>query len=325
MSEVDNSIDEMHELLSILQHVDVGLVMLDLNHNILLWNGFMENHSGMSPIEVNGKSLFELFPDISQEWLSKKIDAVVHLKSRSFSVWKQRPFLMKFRSYRPITSRSEWMYQNVTIFPVINLRGTVDKVCLMIYDVTDMALREQNIQAANKQLEELSKIDGLTQLLNRRTWEELLGMEYKRLQRSQAVSSLVMFDIDHFKRVNDNYGHQAGDEIIRMVSEQLRQQKRDSDVAGRYGGEEFGVILPDTNGQGGMIFCERLRRAIETTVVVYDRQPIPITISLGLAEFNSEGDTHLKWLQNSDEALYASKESGRNKSTLFAKPDSHTI
>ena len=276
----------------------------------------MENHSGLGHAEVNGKSLFELFPEIAQEWLTKKIDAVIHLNSRSFSVWKQRPFLMKFQSCRPITSRSEWMYQNVTIFPIVNLRGVVDKVCLMIYDVTDMALREQNIQTANRQLEELSKVDGLTQLLNRRAWEELLGMEYKRLLRSQSVSSLVMLDIDHFKRVNDNYGHQAGDEIIRMVSKQLRQQKRDSDIAGRYGGEEFGVILPDTNGQGGLVFCERLRKSIESTVVEYDGKPIPVTISLGLAEVIFDSDTHIKWLQKSDEALYASKQGGRNMCTL---------
>ena len=319
MSETDSSIDELHELLSILQHVDVGLVMLDLDCNILLWNSFMENHSGMGRADVDGKSLFELFPNISREWFSKKIDAVAHLNSRSFSVWKQRPFLMKFQSYRPITSRSEWMYQNVTIFPIVSLRGTVDKVCLMIYDVTDMALREQSIQTANQQLEELSKVDGLTQLLNRRAWEELLSIEYKRLLRSQATSTLVMLDIDHFKRVNDNYGHQAGDEIIRMVSQQLRQQKRDSDIAGRYGGEEFGVILPDTNGQGGIVFCERLRKAIESTVVEYDGKPIPVTVSLGLAEVSFDSDTHIKWLQHSDEALYASKENGRNRCTLSEK------
>lgn len=319
MSEMDNSINEVYELLSIVQFIDVGLVVLDRDYRVTLWNGFMENHSGLSRSDVDGKVFSELFPEIPQEWLRKKIDSVIHLNNRSFSVWKQRPFLMKFKNSRPITGRSEWMYQNVTIFPIANLQCNVEKVCLMIYDVTDMAIHEEEAQEVNKQLEELSKIDGLTQLLNRRTWENLLQMEYKRLQRSHAISTLVMFDIDHFKRVNDSYGHPAGDEVIRTVSKVLRDQKRDTDVSGRYGGEEFGVILPDTDGAGGMVFCERLRKAIEDTVITHNGQHIPITVSLGLAEVSFDGNSYMKWLQFTDEALYEAKQSGRNRSVLFSR------
>jgi len=319
MNQTDNSIEELHELLSILQFIDVGLVVLDRNHHVTLWNGFMENHSGLGFSDVEGKSFFDLFPELPQEWLEKKIDTVTHLNNRSFSVWKQHPFLLKFQSYRPITGRSEWMYQNVTVFPLVNLLGEVEKVCLMIYDVTDMALREQAIESANIKLEELSKIDGLTGLLNRRTWEEQLAQEFRRQQRSDEISSLVMFDIDHFKRVNDTYGHQAGDEVIRTVAAVLQHEKRDTDIGGRYGGEEFGVILPNTDGDGGLVFCERLRKSIEQAVIRHDDQVIPVAVSLGVAEITFNGNNHMAWLQKSDEALYESKEGGRNMTTVFKK------
>lgn len=321
MKASENSIEEMHEVLSIFQFIDVGLVVLDLDCQITLWNNFMENHSGLRMAEVRGKNIYELFPDISREWLGKKIDSVIQLNNRSFSIWKQRPFLMMFRSDRPITGRSEFMYQNVTIFPLVGLNGQVGKICMIVYDVTDTALHEQAIQEANKNLKELSQIDGLTQLMNRRTWEELLSMEYKRLHRNQGVSSLVMFDIDHFKRVNDNYGHQAGDDVIKMVSRVLREQKRETDIAGRYGGEEFGVVLPDTDADGAMVFCERLRKAIEAEVVVFEGQPIPVTVSLGIAPYITSENEHERWLQCSDEALYQSKEGGRNMTTVFKAAD----
>lgn len=321
MNESEHSVEELHDLLSILQFVDVGLVVLDRDFHITLWNGFMENHSGLSRSDIEGKSFFELFPDIPQEWLLKKIDTVVHLNNRSFSDWKTHPYLTKFQTYRPITGRSEFMYQNVTIFPLLNLQGEIEKVCLMIYDVTDMALHDQAIEKANEQLEVLSTIDGLTQLLNRRTWEEQLAMEYKRLQRSKGISSLVMFDIDHFKKVNDTYGHQAGDEVIRVVAAELRYQIRETDIAGRYGGEEFGIILPDTNAEGGFVLCERLREAIANSVITYDGQEIPIAISLGIAEVSYIGNSYAGWLQNSDEALYQSKEGGRNMTTVSKGPD----
>ncbi len=322
MNESNNSIEGLHELLSILQFIDVGLVVLDRDYQVSLWNSFMENHSGLSGSDVAGKCFFDIFPDVQEDWLRRKIDSVFHLKNRAFSAWKHHPFLTKFQSDRPITGSSEWMYQNFTAFPLANPRGEVDKVCLMIYDVTDIALREQAFQSANKQLEELSQIDGLTQLFNRRTWEGMLSMEYKRSGRSDLVSSVVMFDIDHFKQVNDTYGHQAGDEIIRMVAKTLRQQQRETDISGRYGGEEFGVILPDTNSEGALVFCERLRKAIEKSVTTFDGQEIPITISLGIAETHDNDGDHTKWLQHSDEALYQSKEGGRNMSKIFKHYDS---
>ena len=318
MSEVESSMDELHEAFSILQFIDVGLIVINRDYEISLWNGFMENHSGKAPAEVDGKSLFSVFPEINESLLRRKVESVFHLKNHGFTLWKQHSHFVRFDSTRPITGKSDKMFQNLTIFPLVNLQGEVHKACLMIYDVTDEALREQEFISANEQLKLLSQTDGLTQLFNRATWENCLNQEFKRSRRSGSLSSLVMFDIDHFKRVNDTYGHQAGDEVIRTVANVLNRERRETDIAGRYGGEEFGIILPDTPGGGGVIFCERLRKAIEAAVIVYEDKQIPITVSLGLAEINYD-DSAAIWLSQSDQALYASKKDGRNKTTLFPK------
>ncbi len=311
------NIAELHSLLAILQNVDVGLVVLDRDMHVHLWNGFMENHSGLRPSQVRGRHLFELFPELPQEWLSSKINAAFLLNNRSFSTWQQRPYLFKFNSYRPITGRSEWMYQNLTIIPLAAVNGEVEQVCLIIYDVTDTAMDEQALQQANAELAEMGRTDGLTGLYNRRAWEELLSAEYKRSERTGIKSVLVMFDIDHFKRVNDTYGHQGGDEVIRCAADALQYIKRESDIAGRYGGEEFGVILVDTDIAGGLHFAERLRSAIAALVVDYGEHRIKFTVSLGLAEIASFRGGYSTWLEQADQALYRSKENGRNRSTVF--------
>ncbi len=311
-----DDINELHRLFGILQHVGVGLVVLDRDHKVQLWNGFMENHSGLAGNKVRDNDLFELFPELPREWLQHKLNTVLTLNNRAFTTWQQRPYLFRFDSYRPITSAAPHMYQDVTFFPLTSLNGEVNHVCLMIYDVTEAALDELALKEANKELELLGRTDGLTGLYNRRAWEELLAAEYARCERSGNSAVLVMFDIDHFKKVNDTYGHQAGDEVIRAVSELLRRVKREPDIAGRYGGEEFGVILADTDMHGASYFAERLRSAIEAHTVHYGEQEIRFTISLGLADLRYSETGYNEWLERSDQALYASKEGGRNRYSI---------
>lgn len=316
MPQENDNIAELHWLLGILQDVDVGLVVLDRNMRVQLWNAFMENHSGLGPGEVRNKNLFALFPELPEHWLVRKIESVFLLNNRAFSTWQQRPYLFRFDNYHPITGRAEFMYQNLTIIPLASVSGEVDQVCLILYDVTDTAVDEQALQEANTELERMGRTDGLTGLYNRRAWEELLSAEFKRNERAGLKSVLVMFDIDHFKRVNDTHGHPAGDEVIRQVADCLRDIKREADIGGRYGGEEFGVILVDTDIIGGLHFAERLRSAIEQRVVDYGGQHIRSTISLGLAEIGRQGG-YSRWLAQADQALYHAKENGRNRASVF--------
>ncbi|OWL89664.1 sensor domain-containing diguanylate cyclase [Halopseudomonas aestusnigri] len=309
-------INELHWLLDIVQSIDVGVVVLDRDYNVEVWNSFMENHSGVSAEQASRHSLFELFPEIDQSWFTHKVETAVMLGTRAFTIWEQRPSLVHFKSYQPITGLADEMYQNVTILPLRSATGKTDHVCLIIYDVTGVAVNKRQLESANTKLQELALRDGLTGLLNRRYWESCLEREFARHQRYDNPVSLVIFDIDHFKRVNDTYGHQTGDEVIRSVAEITSRLARETDFAGRYGGEEFVVLLPGTHLEGAAQFAERLRQAVEQQVLDYQGSPLSYTISLGVATIGDDMPNYQVLLERADKALYASKEQGRNRVTL---------
>ncbi len=304
-------------MLEMIQTIDVGLVVLDKNYQVQVWNNFMETHSGLRPDQVQAKSLFELFPDLPEDWLRHKIDSVFFLKNRAFTTWEQRPHVFPFKNYRPITGTVDFMYQNITIIPLTSLTGIVTHISLIIYDVTDNAVNKLEALKVNQELQVLSRTDKLTQLYNRGYWQDRLEQEFNRFVRNTSPCSLVMFDIDHFKKVNDTYGHPAGDKIISLVGETLRKIMRKTDIAGRYGGEEFAVILVDTDAAHAQGFCERLRTAVAAIKPVVEGIEIPFTISLGIAELDEQTASAKEWLANTDQALYQSKNGGRNQTQLF--------
>ncbi len=311
------NIKDIHWLMDMLQTIDVGLIVLDGDFRVMVWNSFMENHSGVSPAIIKDKILFDIFPSIPEKWFRQKAESVFLLKSSTFTVWEQRPYLFKFKNYRPITGSADYMYQNITLIPLLSADNEVRQFGVLIYDVTDIAVSKIKLEKANKKLAELSKTDHLTQLNNRGAWEGYLQREFNRSKRSKLKCCVVMFDIDHFKVVNDTYGHQAGDEVIRRTSALLKETMRNTDIAGRYGGEEFGVILVDTEAKDALVFTERLRQRIEAEVIEYETARIKITISLGISELTESCDAYQSWLEQSDQALYECKESGRNQSKIY--------
>jgi PAS domain-containing protein len=136
---------EMHWMMDMIQTVDVGIVVFNRKFEIKVWNGFMEAHSGLLPSDVRDISLFELFKDISPAWMKTKTHPVFELKTRAFVTWEQRPYIFKFRNYRPITSNAPYMYQNIVFSPLVSATGTVDHVCMMIYDMTDAASAKKQL------------------------------------------------------------------------------------------------------------------------------------------------------------------------------------
>ena len=316
-------ITEFHWMMDMLQSIDVGLMVLDREYNVQVWNGFMANHSGIAAHDIIGKNIFKLFEDISEDWFKRKAESVFLLNCRSFITWEQRPYLIKFKNYRPITGPTDFMYQNVTLIPLTSVDGSVNHIGIIIYDVTDSAVNSSELESANDALQTLSRTDHLTQLYNRGYWEERLEEEFLRSFRTRQPCSLIMFDIDFFKSVNDEYGHQAGDEIIRATADQIRKRIRATDIPGRYGGEEFGIILIDTTAESARFLAERLRKGVEAMKVSYDDVEIRFTISLGVAEINAGMPDYRDWLEASDQALYQAKESGRNQVVISKDNDTN--
>ncbi len=319
MSIAPEDLKEFHWVMTMIQHIDVGLVVLNRNYEIQVWNGFMENHSIQTSFHTRGRSLFEVMPDIDEDWFRSKAESVFNLRNRAFTTWEQRPYLFKFKNSRPITGTADFMYQNSTIFPLESTSGEIEYISLLIYDVTDVAVNSLELNQANQRLEKLSQTDLLTGLNNRGYLDQSLEREFKRLKRTKEPASVVIFDIDHFKKVNDNYGHLVGDKVIQLVAKTLMDSQRETDVSGRFGGEEFVILLIGTPADSANFFAERLRKKIEKTVVETPEGDLTFTISLGIAEFDNDIRTSVQWLNRADQALYNSKESGRNKTTIYSK------
>lgn len=179
-----------------------------------------------------------------------------------------------------------------------------------------------DLRQANARLQAQVFRDGLTGLYNHRYFQEVMDRELNRAERYGLSFSLMLFDIDHFKKVNDSYGHQSGDQVLKQLSALAVKAVRASDVVARYGGEEFAVVLPETPEGGVGVFAERLRRAVEQLQIVVDEVSISVTISLGVTTYHSGVHRHDKsaLIEAADQALYQSKRAGRNCVTTLAPP-----
>lgn len=158
--------------------------------------------------------------------------------------------------------------------------------------------------------------DGLTGLINRRSIGLILEKNHAQSIRSNAPYALAMIDIDFFKSINDNYGHLAGDEVLKAVSRFLTKSLREADSVGRYGGEEFLLLLPDTDARVAQQVLERLRQGIAELMVPYDDELISLTASIGYACFDS-GKAVWELVKDADQALYQAKKNGRNRVVAF--------
>jgi len=172
--------------------------------------------------------------------------------------------------------------------------------------------RNPELAELTDQLRALSKTDGLTGIHNRRSFDERLDMEMARTQRYGAPCSLVMIDLDRFKRANDLHGHQAGDQILRHVAALLDAEKRAGDLVARYGGEELTAILPHTEAADPRKWAERLRARIEREPILWQGATVRVTASFGVAAAPPHDDSAAALVAAADGALYAAKQLGRN-------------
>lgn len=155
--------------------------------------------------------------------------------------------------------------------------------------------------------------DPLTQVSNRRPFLKTLETQFDKAQRRGLPMSVAMLDVDHFKRINDTYGHDAGDKTLQQLSRMLIREFRSIDLVGRLGGEEFALVFPDTDLIGAYAACERLRSTIQSSEIIADANRIHLTVSIGLTEICEEASVPAALLKRADELLYVAKNSGRNQ------------
>jgi len=213
------------------------------------------------------------------------------------------------QSHEEIMNQAKMQIVNVSLGTVVDLKK---------------AKRDnESLEDEIKQLETKANTDKLTGMPNRGAFDEFLGNQgHKRVSgKIPRALGLVMMDVDRFKNFNDTYGHQAGDEVLRMVGAVLNRMTRKGDLSARYGGEEFAVVAPHTNTFGIKTLAERLRKAIEGEVIEWEGQALRVTASFGAAcisEFESDEDVK-KLIKLSDHYLYKAKENGRNRCEVYPR------
>ncbi len=189
-----------------------------------------------------------------------------------------------------------------------------------IFDESETKIAQQALEKANQELKRLAVMDGLTQIPNRRMFDETLEHEWKRLKREKGPLSLILSDIDFFKPFNDNYGHQEGDKCLHEVAQKINEViGRPADLAARYGGEEFVIVLPNTEASGALYMAERVRKMVLELKIPHAHSDVDkyVTLSLGVScVVPDQKRLPEALIKAADKALYEAKEQGRNRSVL---------
>jgi len=307
---------DIHWLIDMVHNIDVGIVIIDPEFNVKVWNGFMENHSGFLTAHMVDKKITDVFTSVPKDWLQHKIDSVCLLKNKAFTTWQQRPYLFKFKSYRPITTGAEFMYQNVTFLPLTDIKGNVTQICMIIYDVTDIALNRLALQEANEKLEKLSYTDHLTQLNNQTHWRENCALEFENTKQL-STSTIIMIDIDYFKKINDAYGFRFGDDIIKGVANLIKKETPQSGFIGRVDGDRFAVLLSKATLNNAKAIAEEMKNKIEALAFNYQEETINVTASFGIAQVKESMADYQAWINTADLGLTKAKKNGRNQIGIF--------
>jgi diguanylate cyclase (GGDEF)-like protein/PAS domain S-box-containing protein len=205
-------------------------------------------------------------------------------------------------------------WADLSVSAVYDDDGQIAYLLGIVVDITERKQLEQQLHQANVLLQEQAIRDSLTRLYNRRYLDEALPREFQRAERHSQSIGIIMIDVDHFKRFNDTYGHDAGDALLRAVGVFLQHHTRSEDIVCRYGGEEFTVVLPGASHEDASQRAEELRAGIQALVVTHQGQKMKgITASFGIAIFPAHGTTAEALVSAADQALYQAKYNGRNQ------------
>ncbi len=240
----------------------------------------------------------------SDDFLKKPFD-MNELQARvmaAYMRWQSQANLIKEREFYRIAVAEEERLSSLVLDQNRNLKEAYEKIRRL----------NEELEKANKELELIAAYDSLSGLLNRRSLFHRIAVEIDRAIRLELPLTGLMIDIDHFKDINDNYGHQCGDIVIREIGARLQNGLRKYDYAGRYGGEEFFVVLSNSTETQAVRIGERFRKEMEACHFSYNSDEFHVTVSIGIASYRT-GESQENWIDRADRAMYQAKQAGRNR------------
>ncbi len=288
---------------SIVERLEDGIVAIDSHHNITLFNEGAQRIFGYTPGEVIGQHLNILLP----ERFHLQHDLMIE------------EFGAADKNIRTIGQRTRQIFgvrkDNSEFAASISILKTGTNPLKQGYAAVVRDISEN--KRTEDELLRLAATDPLTGAFNRREFTSLADQESQRANRYNHPLSIMMLDLDHFKRLNDTYGHAAGDKALQRFTTLCCNALRTVDIFGRWGGEEFVTLLPETDVEGAVIIAERLRKLVSQSILVYNDQKISLTASIGIAQYRSGEMTVEGPLSRADSAVYDAKKAGRNRISVY--------
>ena len=291
------------------------IIIKDLEGRYLLVNQEYVYLLQIPESEILGKTDFEFLPqEVAKNIRSQELQAIFEGIAVSFE--QSLLFREQLRTFL------------ITKFPILDEHDKPYAVAVIRLDISDrkqseiaLAEVEAELRQANLELQKLVNLDGLTKIANRRCFDQRIVDEWQRLHREQQPLSLLMFDVDYFKRYNDHYGHQLGDECLIKIAQTVEHLiNRPADLLARYGGEEFIVILPNTNLVGALLVANHIGEAIKDLQIPHQDSDVSdfVTVSIGIVSDipRTERSPHVL-INQADQALYYAKQQGRNRAVIF--------
>ncbi|MBN2715246.1 MAG: diguanylate cyclase [Deltaproteobacteria bacterium] len=292
----------------ILDNIETGVLVVNRRLDISFWNRWLAVHTGISNEVALHNNLVSLFPEYSFELLKQKVNIALRLGTPTFIDGKVSGYVLPVEQYKVTKSIYRHMRQDGTIAPIND-----SEVSIVINDITPLLEAHYTIDQQMQMLARQAKTDSLTGCFNKSMFNDLLATEIKRSTRHSHVFSLIGFDIDDFKKVNDTYGHLTGDAVLRSLAQIVASSIRQSDSLVRWGGEEFFILLPETALDGGARLAEKLRERISAN---HFEKVGHLSCCFGVAQWEMDVDEDTV-ISNTDRALYYAKQTGKNKVSTF--------
>ncbi|MBI9106353.1 MAG: GGDEF domain-containing protein [Spirochaetales bacterium] len=298
----------------VLDAINLGIVIIDANYKVKEWNRWMEIQSRIDKKDIIDTNIFNHYPNLKSASFMRSCKSVLKFGNYVFFSQKLHKYLFPLMVTGVYSKSFDYMQQSCSMTPLRDNDGNVTNIVITVQNVTENVFLEKSLKAMVLE-------DGLTGIYNRRYLDKRLEEEFFRFKRTGRSLSLIMLDIDDFKKINDTYGHPFGDTVLKRIAETCMSVTRDSDVLARFGGEEFCLILPESERAGALAFGERLRKAIADLKIPFNKagKDISLTASLGISVVDSQTESGAALLKEADAALYFSKKNGKNMVKDYTK------
>ncbi|TWX47411.1 sensor domain-containing diguanylate cyclase [Colwellia hornerae] len=281
-----------------------GVGIFNRDDRLIYCNDAIGRLFGMSAEEALNKSFSELSADCFNSPRGINIEFTTLEAWLSHASAKRRS--CPFRTFEVDTQEGKWFL--VTEQIVHN-----DYLYMYITDITEKKANERALQLMSEQFQKLATIDSLTGIYNRRYFYEKANAEFNRSSRKNKIFSIMFFDLDNFKHINDKFGHAAGDAVLKCFAVNVQTHLRNYDTFARVGGEEFAILLPNTEKDNACVIAERIRASIEALMIPFEKESLKITVSVGVVENLIDIKSIDQIMNNADKRLYQAKSNGRNQ------------